>query len=276
MNLEAYRKYMQPWVKSMVTPQMAELMRNWHPLRVQYDAFSSENPWMKTLENAADKAREERKPVAQDNPFLAFQEQMSKQIVSSLDQWRDSQEALSEAMFLAIYGSPALQSAVGVDPKSTLSRRREMDPKHRELLQARIAELKSKIGSGGLREAGIRALLYVGSVRGMVDERSLEALRRLRQADESARVTLAEFKMLVREQFFMLLLDREAALAAIPGLLPESMDERRKAFAAIQEVLSASAEISGEVARRLKQVAELFGLEDQGSAVPFDPKARAS
>ena len=276
MNLAAYQKYLQPFIKSMVTPQMAEMMRNWHPLRVQYEAFSSENPLMKTVENVADKAREERKPVANDNPFLVFQEQMSKQIVSSLDQWRDTQEAPSEAMFLAIYGSPALQSAVGVDPQSTPSRRREMDPKHRELLQERVSELKSRIGSGGLREAGIRALLYVGSARGMVDERSLEALRRLRQTDEASRITLPEFKMLVREQFFMLLLDQEAALAAIPKLLPESMDERRKAFAAIQEVLSASAEISGDVARRFKQVAGLFGLEDQDNAVPFDPKARTS
>src|SRR5467141_912338 len=116
MNLAAYQKYLQPFIKSMVTPQMAEMMRNWHPLRVQYEAFNSENPLMKTVENVADRAREERKPVANDNPFLVFQEQMSKQIVSSLDQWRDTQEALSEAMFLAIYGSPALQSAVGVDP----------------------------------------------------------------------------------------------------------------------------------------------------------------
>ena len=95
----------------------------------------------------------------------------------------------------------------------------------------------------------------------MVDERSLEALRRLRQADEPARITLAEFKMLVREQFFMLLLDQKAALAAIPKLLPDNMDERRKVFAAIQEVLSASAGISGEVAKRLTQVAELFGID---------------
>jgi hypothetical protein len=231
---------------------------------------------MKTVENAADKAREDRKPVAKDNPFLAFQERISNQIVSSLDQWRDQQEALSEAMFLAIYGSPALQAAVGVDPQSTPSRRREMDGRHRERLEARIAELKSKIGSGGLREAGLRALLYIGSARGMVDERSLEALRRLRLADDSARMTLAEFKMLVREQFFMLLLDRQAALAAIPKLLPESMDERRRAFSVIQGVLSASAEISGEVANRLKQVAALFALDGEADAVPFDPKARAS
>jgi pimeloyl-ACP methyl ester carboxylesterase len=276
MNLEAYRKYMQPWVKSMVTPQMAELMRNWHPLRLQYEMFSSQNPLMKPVEDAAEKARDDRKSVAKDNPFLAFQERVSKQLVGALDQWRDSQEALSEAMFLAIYGSPALQATVGVDPQFAPSRRREMDPKHRELLQARISELGSKIGSGGLREGGIRALLYVGSARGMVDERSLEALRRLRQADESARLTLAEFKMLVREQFFMLLLDREAALAAIPKLLPDNMDERRRAFAAIEDVLAASAGISGEVAKRLKQVAGLFGLEDQGNTVPFDPKARVS
>src|SRR5204863_289124 len=54
MNLEVYRKYMQPWVKSMVTPQIAEMMRNWHPLRMQYEAFSSENPLMTAVENAAD------------------------------------------------------------------------------------------------------------------------------------------------------------------------------------------------------------------------------
>jgi hypothetical protein len=181
-------------------------------------------------------------------------------------------------MFLAVYGSPALQAAVGVDPQAAPSRRREMDPKHRQLLQARIAELKSKIGLGGIREAGIRALLYVGSARGMMDERSLEALRRLRRHDESARMTLAEFKMLVREQFFMLLLDREAALAAIPKLLPENADERRRVFSAIQEVLSASAEISGEVAKRLKQVAGLFGLDatDASNVRTFDPRTRAS
>ena len=148
---------------------------------------------------------------------------------------------MSEAMFLTVYGSPALQAAVGIDPKAEPSRRREMSAEHRAMLEARIAELKSKIGEGGLREAAIRALLYVGSARGMVDERSLEALRRVRRDDSGARLTLAEFKMLVREQFFMLLLDREAALAAIPKLLPDDVNQRRAAFAAIREVLSASA-----------------------------------
>src|SRR4029077_3298795 len=169
----------------------------------------------------------------------------------ALDGLRDSQEALSEAVFLAVYGSPALPAAVGIDPQSTPSRRQEMSAKYREMLQARIAELKSRIGEGGLREAAIRGLLYVGSARGMVDERSLEALRQVRRNDAGARLTLAQFKMLVREQFFMLLLDQERALAAIPKLLPDNANDRRAPFAAIREVLSAGAEISGEVAKRL-------------------------
>ena len=282
INLAAYQKFLQPWIKGMVTPQVAELTRNLHPLRLQYEAFSSQNPFMSAVKSLAEQISEDRKQVSTDNPFFAFQEQVSKQIVNALDNWRDSQEALSEAAFLAVYGSPALQAAVGVDPQSAPSRRQEMSAKHREMLQARIAELKSRIGEGGLREAAVRGLLYVGSVRGMVDERSLEALRNLRRNDTGARLTLSEFKMLVREQFFMLLLDRETALAAVPKLLPDNADDRRAAFAAIREVLSASAAISGEVASRLQRVAELFGVnakeisERTSNVAPFDSKAKAS
>ena len=282
INLAAYQKYLQPWIKGMVKPQVAEMMRNLHPLRLQYEAFSSQNPFMAMVKSMAGQVSEDRKQVSTDNPFLAFQEQVSKQIVNALDSWRDSQEALSEATFLAVYGSPALQAAVGIDPQSAPSRRQEMSAAHREMLQKRVAELKSKIGEGGVREAAIRSLLYVGSARGMADERSLEALRNVRRKDTGTRLTLAEFKMLVREQFFMLLLDQEGALAAIPKLLPDNASERHAAFKAIREVLSASAAISGEVAKRLKRVAELFGVDanevsDKASNVaPFDPKAKAS
>ena len=281
INLAAYQKFVQPWIKGVVSPQMAELMRNLHPLRLQYEAFSSRNPLMSMVKSMAGQVSEDRKQVSTDNPFIAFQEQVSKQIVHALDIWRDSQEALSEAAFLAVYGSPALQAAVGIHPQSTLSRRQEMSASHREMLQRRIAELKSRIDEGGLRAAAIRGLLYVGSARGMVDERSLEALRNVRQ-DTAATLTLAEFKMLVREQFFMLLLDQEGALAAIPKLLPDNANARQEAFAAIRKVLSASAEISGEVAKRLKRIAELLGVDagefsDSASNVaPFDSKAKAS
>jgi pimeloyl-ACP methyl ester carboxylesterase len=280
INLAAYRNFMQPWIKALAAPQMAEWMRKLHPLRVQYETLAGDNAITKAIAKTADNVHEHRRPAAADNPFLTIQETMSKNIVRTLDSWRDAQEAMSETLFLAVYGSPALQAAVGIDPKSDPSPKPEMSVDYRKRLDTRIAELKSGIGKGGLRECVLRGMLYVGMARGMVDERSVEALRRVQKNDGGQRQTLSEFKMLVREQFFMLLLEPNASLSAIPKLLPKNAEARRAGFALIQDVLSASAEISGETAKRLRRVGELFGLTEDGSSLKtdsaFDPQAKAS
>ena len=121
--------------------------------------------------------------------------------------------------------------------------------------------MKARIPVGGLRECLVRSLLYVGMPRASVDERGFAAIRRLRGVrDDRPRPTLAEFKTLLREQYFMLLLDEEATLNAIPDLLPSDRDLRRKALAALRQVLSASREIAGETAERLQRIAQLFGV----------------
>jgi pimeloyl-ACP methyl ester carboxylesterase len=279
INLENYRKFVQPWVRAVVTPPIAEWMRKLHPLRLGYEAFGRDTPAMEALATEAETVRKNRKPADKENPFLKNQETISKNIVDVLDKWRDTQESISESLFLWIYGSPALQAAVGIDPNVNPSPRPEMSAEQRKLLDARIAELKSKIRSGGLRECGIRALLYAGMARGFVDERGLEALRRMRREDTASRMTLSEFKDLVREQFFILLLDQEASLAAIPKMLPRDMDQRRAVFAAIREVLSVGGEIFGETAKRLDRVAKLFGVSGDATDVrgsSFSPQAKAS
>ena len=279
INLSNYRTYVQPWIRAMTTPQMAGWMRNLHPLRVGYETFAGDGPLMKTIAVEAETIREHRKPISKSNPFLQAQETVSRSIVNALDKWRDAQEALSESMFLAIYGSPALQAAVGIDPNSNPSPRPEMSAEHRKLLDARIEELKATIGKGGLRECWIRGLLYVGMTRGMFDERSIEALRRMRKEDVASRLTLSQFKSLVREQFFMLLLDQNASLAAIPKMLPKDVELRRAAVAAMRDVLSAAGEISGETARRFERIVQLFGVGEgsgQTSEGPFNTEAKAS
>ena len=96
-----------------------KLLHQLHPLRVQYEMFSNANPFMAPVEGMAEEVRKNRRPVAADNPFLAIQENMSKQIVAALDGWRDFIEAAAERTFLTVYGSPALQAAVGIDPADT-------------------------------------------------------------------------------------------------------------------------------------------------------------
>ena len=274
INLSLYRAFVQPMVKAMVTPQVAELLKRWHPARMSYEAFTDANPLMPAVAKAAEQVRERRKPASADNPFIVAQEKLSKQIVKSLDGWRETQEKLCEQIFLAIYGSPALQAAVGINPEAARPRRPGKSLLHDELRDKRIAELRSQITNGGLHECAIRGLLYAGLARGSVDERGVAALRRIRLTEEASRLTLAQFKAIAREQFFLLQLDPEATLAAIPKMLPADLAERRKGLAAIRNVLSASGEISGEVAERLKKVTALFETNDAG--FPAIERAKAS
>ena len=123
-NLALYRTFMQPFVRACVTPPHADAFRQLHPLRLQFDLFSNANPMMAPLAGLAETVRENRKPVSADNPFLALQENMSRQIVAGLDAWRDATEAFSERVFMNTYGSPVLQAAVGVDPAATLPLRK--------------------------------------------------------------------------------------------------------------------------------------------------------
>ena len=217
-------------------------MRRLHPLRLQYEMFADGNPFAAVVAKWADWARSNRAPVSAGNSFLASEQGASRQIVAALDAWRDLRDRSAELMFLSVYGSPLLQAAVGIDPAGTApSRRPGKDPFHRELLRERIAELKSRISVGGLREAAARVAIYVGMACGGPDERVFAAVRRLRLAPLGAGLTLAQFKTMVREQYFMLLIDPGAALAAIPKMLPANAEARSDGLAAIFQILTAAA-----------------------------------
>ena len=114
------------------------------------------------------------------------------------------------------------------------------------------------INKGGLRECTIRGLLYVGMARGNVDERGAQALRQIRRALPGSGLTLTQYKQMAREQYFLMLLEPEATLAAIPDLLPASKEERQKALEVIRHVANAGGEVTGEAAERLKKVAAIF------------------
>ena len=123
-------------------------------------------------------------------------------------------------------------------------------------MQKRIAELKGRIPLGGLREAIIRGLLFVGMARSVVDARGFETVRRIRGTESD--VPLATFKAMVREQFYMLLLDTEGALAAIPSMLPPDAQTRAAAFELVKQALGARGEFSAEDRRRMNEVAQLL------------------
>jgi pimeloyl-ACP methyl ester carboxylesterase len=276
VNLALYRTFVQPFVRAAVNPAMAEGMRKLHPLRLQYEMLSDVSPIAGPLAALAQQVRENRQPAGPGNPFLAAQDAVSKQIVSTLEVLGKIGDRLAEDIFLSIYSSPIIQAIAGVDPSSEAPLRKA--PKsslQQALIEERTARLKSRIEEGGLLECAIRGLLYAAAPRGAADERGLNALRRMRLSGQAPKLTLAQFKAVGWEQFYILLLDPEAALEAIPGMLPPDMSERRKAFQGICELLSASGEPSGESVKRLHRIARLFGLEPRAASLALVPAAVA-
>jgi hypothetical protein len=138
-------------------------------------------------------------------------------------------------------------------------------PLYDELLQKRIAELKSRISVGGVPEAVTRAVLYVGLPRGSVDERGFEAVRRIRRTQSD--ISLSDFKERVREQFYILLIDMEAALAALPSMFPADVETRHEAFDLVKQIMSACGPLSPEDNERLQRVARAFGLDEPSTVV---------
>jgi pimeloyl-ACP methyl ester carboxylesterase len=265
-NLALYREFAQPIVRAFVNAPFANWLQQLHPLRLQYELFSDVNPMMASVAAMAKQVRNNRRLVAGDNPFIQLQETVSNQIVAGLNAWRDLIESVAERTFLTIYGSPPLQAAVGIDPTGTRPLRKAgKHPLYDELLQKRIAELKSRIPMGGLHEAVTRAVLYVGLARAAVDERGFEAVRRIRHTQSDT--SLSEFKERVREQFYILLIDMEAALTALPSMLPADLETRREAFDLVKQIMSACGPLSDEDNERMRRVAHAFGVDEPSAIV---------
>jgi hypothetical protein len=262
INLGLYRTFVQPWIRSWTNESSAELMRRFHPLRVQYEFFSGANPFIRSLASDVDRLRENRRPVSKDNIFWQMQEWFSDWMVLTLDACRDVRDDAAEAWFHAIYGSPFLQALVGLRASDEIPRLRVGDdPAHRALVEQKIAELKQRVAAGGPREAVIRAMLYVRIPDGEVDARGFNLLRRMR--DETGKgLNLAAFKRVLREQFLMLLLDERRAVAAIPEMLATDPDLAARMKGKLDRMIELVGVHSKLARARLAEVESLFESED--------------
>ena len=262
INLGLYRTLVQPFIKASVNEQTAAWMKQVSLAELPFEVFSDRNPLMQQVAQLAAQVREQRQPVSSDNPLLQWQAMISDGIIAALDGYRDLRDSNLEKMFLAIYSSPVLQAMVGLGATDEPPRPRPgMAPERVAMIQDRIAELKRHVAEGGAREAAIRALVYIGMAGPGVDERAFNTLREIRA--ENHGLTLEAFKQTLREQYFSLLLDRDAALAAIPKMLPADTTQRTRMLEAIRRTVQAAGAATGERAERLAQIEKLFRSDRQ-------------
>ena len=258
INLGLYRTFLQPFVRALAGTQAAEQLRHLHPAELPFLLFSDRNPLMQQVASWAEQVRQSRQPVSPDNPLLAMQARFSDSVVEALERFGEMKDRTFEQMFLGIYSSPLLQAMLGMRASDEPPRRRPgIEPERLAFIHKRIAEIKARVAEGGALEAGIRGVLYIGMAGPGADERAFNVLRQIRGTHGS--LDLAQFKQILREQFFALLLDREAALAAIPTMLPADAAARAKILETVRRIVSAAGDLGEERAGRLAQVEKLFG-----------------
>ena len=253
-----YRTTAQPVVRALFNEKSAEFLRRMHPLRLSYELFSDSNPALQPLASAAQNVRENRQPVAADNPFLQWEKTFSNWMTLSLDAYRGWRDMMTEQMFFGIYEQPWMQAMLGLRASDGPPRKHPGDDQdHSVFVKRQIDELQTRMDRGGPREAAIRAMIYVCMPEKAVDERSFEVLRRIRN-EHGAKKTLAEFKQDLREQFLMVRLDENRAVALISELLKGHEDEGPQLLEYVRQVATAGGPLIGESQQRLAQMDRLF------------------
>ncbi|MDM0015379.1 TerB family tellurite resistance protein [Variovorax sp. J22P168] len=270
INQGLYDTFGSPLVRAMTSETGAEAARAINPSRMERWALSNLNPWMFWVQALADNVRANRRPVTPDNPFSKTERAVSGQIEQSLDRVRDGRDEMSERMFKAIYEAPWLAAAVGLGTDA-LGRRgpRSATWEQSELKRLKRVEIESQFESGTLTDAWARLLLYVRREENVVDERPYNLMRRMiEEIDPDRRPAPAAVKAAMKRQAFVLALDEERAIAALPGLVPE-MQQRSKGFEAARRVAGARGALTAHQEERFRRVAALLSIDDK----PVRPRA---
>jgi hypothetical protein len=183
----------------------------------------------------------------------------------SLNSWRDWRDTMTETTFFATYSQPWLQALAGLKTSDSPPRQHPgLDPGHQAVIKLRKLELLEKITVGSGREAMLRALLYANEADGdAADERKFAMLDRVMQARHFAKLPLAEFKRILREQYFILMLDPKLALATIPELLQNHQGSPEKLYEMIEEIIYADGPPPVAGKKRLARLKKLFSVEKE-------------
>jgi hypothetical protein len=248
INQGLYDTFASPIVKAMSNEATARVLRETNPARLERWFFSDMNPWMLWVKSMAETVRANRRPVGQ--------------IEQALDQYRDVRDEMSERMFKAIYESPWLAAAVGADAQN-LGRRGPQSTtwEQDELKRLKRQEFEAGVEQGTLLDAWARLVIYVRPEGVGVDERPFNMVRRMIEELKPENVPpLAALKAAVKRQAFILALDEERAIAALPKLAPE-MRHRRQGFDVARMVMKSRGELTPHQEERFRRVAGILGLD---------------
>jgi pimeloyl-ACP methyl ester carboxylesterase len=263
LGTELYDICVRPAVQSLVTPQAARLLQQLHPLRLQRRLFSDQSPLAAATGIAAGMVEAQRKPAAQDNPFLLAERLWAdgfEQMLDLLSEWRDT---WYEFLFQAVYGSPFMHWIGRThDYKRTFAATAEL----RHVPQ--IATMLRNVARGGFAEAVIRMLIILAEARGSVRRDRLQRSSHVLTHDEPfASLGAQQRGDLIHEQTVIVQFERQRAIETLPILL-HTAAQREKAVAVVEYIAGPLEEMEPRTLQALQQFRKVLGLALRDLAIP--------
>ncbi len=249
-----YRTFWQPAIRALANQPAADLARTLNPLRLSYTLFADTNPLMKGIAALAEQITANRQAASSDNTFRALEKQVSDQITTALDAYRDIRDRMSEQLFFSIYGSPWVQGLLGINTGEKVRQLPGTTPEKLAAQKQQMQAYAAKLSSGGFDEALARAVLYIVSAERALDERCAAALAAAFR--ELTHLTIEQFKALIRDQFFVLLTERRRAVEALATLVPDT-DGRAALLQRANAIVSAGRMTAAE-RDRIAQLSQLL------------------
>ena len=211
-------------------------------------------------------ARVNRKAPDADNPFLAMQEQVSEMVTAWLktlgrvrDQTVESDIpcGLWLALVAGLAGSDGWQRAAPPEARH-VARSKGVRWRRRSTNSAPLwtAAANSKRRSGP----------WFTSPRGNASQTPAPSRYCGELSKAYPDITFAHYKAVVREEWAKLVLDEEAALEALPRLLPADAAQRSEMFEKIRAIAVAAGDIDPEANRRLCEMEALFNTKAWAAA----------
>ena len=176
-------------------------------------------------------------------------------------------------MFFGFYGSPFVQALLGINEDSIVRPIPDTSPEKLAARQAQTNAYEAMLGTGGFDEALTRAVLYVVAADRMLDQRCALALNVARQ--QLMHLSLAEFKVLVRDQFFVLQLEPERAIEALASIVPKA-DARKELLKQVRAIAGAGDPPTPAERDRLARLSQVLAAPIEKPVAPATSRRTAA
>ena len=249
INEGLYSTVLAPWLRLFANAGAAKLTRTLNPQRLRYTMFSDANPWMAGVRAGAELARKHRSPAPDSHPLRRLERRIAESLEQGIRQATDQRDLAIERVFKAIWTHPLVQALAGEKAthadsrKPSTSQRRALD----QIRDLRLEAIAGREHEGGFADAVLRVVYAAIKAGRRVDAQAFAAAREIwDRHPRFADLDRDTFIRKAREAALMVAFDEEAALGALPRMLPTA-DDREQTLEIIARIVELHPDVAVEM-----------------------------